>query len=48
MLSALSKIPLSLLEDGLKIVEFAALSVVGTFKQRLEPIMAYFKNTWIL
>jgi hypothetical protein len=45
MLRALSKIPLNLLEDGLKIVEFAGLSVVGTVKHRLEPILGVMAHT---
>jgi hypothetical protein len=43
----LSKIPLNLINEGIKIIEFAALSVKGMVKDRLEPIMTYFKNNWI-
>ena len=42
----MSKIPLNLIDDGLKIIEFAALKIIGVAKG-LEPIMAYFKNNWI-
>ena len=43
----MSKIPLALIEDGIKIIEFAAQSVRGAVKFRLEPIMAYFKTNWV-
>jgi len=42
----LSKIPLDLIDEGIKIIEFAALKIQGVVKG-LEPIMTYFKNNWI-